>query len=962
MVPRRGHRPPECRVACGPTLSAILAAAGLTGEDALLFADLSLGAWRPHQVATELALQLGLANHLAPPPLLQGDSTADLIGALIDRETAGYRPVQQAFAQARTIAPALLQPGQTGAIVILAPLDGTGIGEDNASFLHFLWAAAGHRWQIVFAGRHRPNVAEGWVAAAEAEAHEPSAAPPASPLPPWPGLVTQAAARSFAPAQLEMMKALRGGARLIPVELRQGGASNLLSGAERQVLATWHEPADVWTAAFAAMHGGAATAPVIPLAWRALAAGSHELAARIAEGARKMQQGQEGRARVTSVLQGMRIGMQSFAAVAEEPDPDEAISPQLRARLFQHKGWGLAMTGRAEEALPYLARAKALLATAPATREFLYLLNIEALVHFRRGDLERALELERQMEAELSRLEPPDWHLLYINALNTARLLLRRGDLDDAAMLFGRAFDTARGVWTAADLIARSVYAARIAEARGDAAAAADALLKAALTWAAMPVPEAVPIRLARLILGTGSVRRADLAEAISAAFCSKLLDLTGRPAPGRAPPVLVESREAPPGVLADSGTEVIGSPGWAVIVSPSVCAAGFDGEAHRTLRALVAEMLSDAQPAAGWEDARTIVVDEQWGRGLPATYAEAIDLSLRTGVHRGSFGGEPLFARASPAEWLEVTAIGLGPAVAGVEVSDESPTVSYRRYRPPRPLSAQEADALRSIETLRTVRDIRAAGDPESTIACLRALERDQVVCFSVAQAEPAMSRRSAFDETGFAVLNGFASEAEVLHLTGLVDAAIEADAAADPAVSGRRGNPGVGELIWLRRPELYEPRLSNCFATARARTLAAALLDRPESHIRVSTRIFAKPAATGSIVPWHQDAAYTPDDPGRLSVNVWIPLDEATPDSGCLHFVPGSHHMPGRPHRPYAADPSGMTLEADLPEGAAIVACPVSVGSASVHHNRTLHHSPPNRSGSPRRVLVVVCEVASA
>ena len=41
----------------------------------------------------------------------------------------------------------------------------------------------------------------------------------------------------------------------------------------------------------------------------------------------------------------------------------------------------------------------------------------------------------------------------------------------------------------------------------------------------------------------------------------------------------------------------------------------------------------------------------------------------------------------------------------------------------------------------------------------------------------------------------------------------------------------------------------------------------------------------------PWHQDHAYFNLPLDTPIVGVWIALDEATPENGCMHVIPGSH-----------------------------------------------------------------------
>jgi ectoine hydroxylase-related dioxygenase (phytanoyl-CoA dioxygenase family) len=54
--------------------------------------------------------------------------------------------------------------------------------------------------------------------------------------------------------------------------------------------------------------------------------------------------------------------------------------------------------------------------------------------------------------------------------------------------------------------------------------------------------------------------------------------------------------------------------------------------------------------------------------------------------------------------------------------------------------------------------------------------------------------------------------------------------------------------------------------------------------------TKVLIK-AAGAPETPWHQDHAYFNLPEGTPVVGVWIALDDATPENGCMHFIPGGH-----------------------------------------------------------------------
>lgn len=55
-------------------------------------------------------------------------------------------------------------------------------------------------------------------------------------------------------------------------------------------------------------------------------------------------------------------------------------------------------------------------------------------------------------------------------------------------------------------------------------------------------------------------------------------------------------------------------------------------------------------------------------------------------------------------------------------------------------------------------------------------------------------------------------------------------------------------------------------------------------------SSALFCKSPIDGKATPWHQDAQYWPIRPLETTT-VWIALDPATRENGCLRVVPGSH-----------------------------------------------------------------------
>jgi ectoine hydroxylase-related dioxygenase (phytanoyl-CoA dioxygenase family) len=110
-------------------------------------------------------------------------------------------------------------------------------------------------------------------------------------------------------------------------------------------------------------------------------------------------------------------------------------------------------------------------------------------------------------------------------------------------------------------------------------------------------------------------------------------------------------------------------------------------------------------------------------------------------------------------------------------------------------------------------------------------------------------------------------------------------------------------------------------------------------------------KPALNGDIVPWHQDNGYWKLNPAA-AISMWIALDDADQQNGCMWVVPQSHKAGLVGHQ--RAGQYVAQLKADADERSA-VPVPLPAGSAMVHHCQTLHMTKPNHSPRQRRAWVM-------
>ena len=113
-----------------------------------------------------------------------------------------------------------------------------------------------------------------------------------------------------------------------------------------------------------------------------------------------------------------------------------------------------------------------------------------------------------------------------------------------------------------------------------------------------------------------------------------------------------------------------------------------------------------------------------------------------------------------------------------------------------------------------------------------------------------------------------------------------------------------------------------------------------------------FIKEAGADGITAWHQDSTYFGLDP-QEHVSAWVALSDASVESGCMEFLPGSPSW-GQLHHAAKVLPNsinhGNQTVAEPFDATGGVLVPVPAGAFSCHHTRVLHQSGPNRSDDRR------------
>jgi tetratricopeptide (TPR) repeat protein len=759
----RRFEPPRLDGLQADSLESILqGVSDLGAPPEILCADLSLGAWQSHQVATELASQLGLALpetqtpvHERPPRAFERwvaegfpedllaevlSTSADSIGRWIDAEAQGDRGRRRCLELARRILGSLEDAGPL-TLTILAPRFGLSWEREDLLFVESLLRGLHSRSRLLVVGDERRAVPERWHVTWRLARSTPRREPASRSLQDLvPGLLDEELRRRLPCAPLEPLLPLPGARFLVDPERRR--PPDQVSRLDYDRLAD-AAPGPGWLAAYAQYRGNNIHVEPWTLCREArlrLEEGGEEIALRLQERAVSCTSQPVPRGLLECIAQGWRIALQRYGEASTMGDPSPALPAVLRGALLQTKGWGLTMVGRAQQAEPCLREALALLRPRfEGRREYLYLKNIAALNRVNLGDVAGALAAEREIEEDLAALPTRDVRLEYVNSINLARLHRRRGEFDLARAGYERAFATTWGLRTDNDLIYGNVCHARLEAARGWHEGALLAWLRAALHWAAADTPEAVGWRTVAAVLGRRAHPDEDVVEAVSAALADVLLEEAsavpaGRrdPEPDAEGPVFVRAPELPGTVRAFR--RIVGARGWSAIRAEDEAPPAVDGPAARRLRRVVGSMIRSGEDGDEAAAPGLFVVDDRLGRELAANPVEMIETAVRLAVPRVRY--EAVDTELTPALRVALEGslrVSLSPAVGRVLRHDGEASVTFRRYRGAQDLTGDEARLLGLVEEEAPVELLwRRSGthDPlPSFVRALRTLEWKRVV-----------------------------------------------------------------------------------------------------------------------------------------------------------------------------------------------------------------------------------------
>lgn len=211
-------------------------------------------------------------------------------------------------------------------------------------------------------------------------------------------------------------------------------------------------------------------------------------------------------------------------------------------------------------------------------------------------------------------------------------------------------------------------------------------------------------------------------------------------------------------------------------------------------------------------------------------------------------------------------------------------------------------------------------------------------------------MSTPNLIDD-GYTILKGVFAPDTLAPVVDLVDRALAhaSKGLEDPFHNHymrHRDDQGVLYDLYQRHPEFQplasHPRILDALESALG----------PDIYLYVNSLI-SKPAGKRNGVPWHQDFIKRTDEPVKYIV--WMALDDATRENGCVKVIPGSHKAGFLPWHCVEGETHHDRVNPECVDESKAIYAEVNAGDVLIFNQLLLHASDEAHSDKPRRAFRV-------
>lgn len=162
-------------------------------------------------------------------------------------------------------------------------------------------------------------------------------------------------------------------------------------------------------------------------------------------------------------------------------------------------------------------------------------------------------------------------------------------------------------------------------------------------------------------------------------------------------------------------------------------------------------------------------------------------------------------------------------------------------------------------------------------------------------------------------------------------------------PTLSPEQKQDAVRKLMSFTR---FDAGLKRLAEHPRLLGVVQRILEGP--HELFQEMALIKPPRLGREKPWHQDHSYFDLPIDTRIIGVWIALDEATIENGCMHIMPGWHKTP----RVHFTRRDWQLCDSEI-LGRKCLAVPLKPGGCLFFDGKMPHGTPPNTSSHRRRAV---------
>ena len=208
--------------------------------------------------------------------------------------------------------------------------------------------------------------------------------------------------------------------------------------------------------------------------------------------------------------------------------------------------------------------------------------------------------------------------------------------------------------------------------------------------------------------------------------------------------------------------------------------------------------------------------------------------------------------------------------------------------------------------------------------------------------------SQRAALQRDGYFVLQNVFTTDEMALLAAQIEAHQKRHREQLEAQGGTQGINRANEITFTIRLAEQDDAIRAFVMRPEFVAITTELLG-PDVDLYWNQAVFKAPEGEKEF-PWHQDDGYTPVTPSPY-LTLWLALNDATPENGCISVLPGSYKRGLVPH---TNSDIGLICHPtdDLDQG---VLVPVGAGSMAVFWSLTMHKSGPNLSRGERKAFVI-------